>query len=203
MVDLFIGKEATYLIFHTDSVQEMGGTVWFGLADATDLWQPVDAGYAATLKMLVAKTHQEWLDDDSYADRWFNNVQPYSATERRVLITHWVGNAWKMLNQPKYDKLRNACWTATGCLLTADGSDDHLVKPEGLPEFQVPPPTSQIHDAEPKSNIYEVSPFDGETESEMDMLVGFDPDDEIDIEETDEIDIENNFGIIDQILLKQ
>ena len=87
--------------------------------------------------------------------------------------------------------------------LTADGSDDHLVKPEGLPEFQVPPPTSQIHDAEPKSNIYEVSPFDGETESEMDMLVGFDPDDEIDIEETDEIDIENNFGIIDQILLKQ
>ena len=86
-----------------------------------------------------------------------------------------------MLNQPKYDKLRNACWTATGCLLTADGSDDHLVKPEGLPEFQVPPPTSQIHDAEPKSNIYEVSPFDGETESEMDMLV----------------------GIIDQILLKQ
>ena len=33
--------------------------------------------------------------------------------------------------------------------------------------------------------------------------MGFDPDEGLDIEETDDIDIENNFGIIDQILLKQ
>ena len=28
----------------------------------------------------------------------------------------------------------------TGCLITVDGSDDNLIKPEGLPEYQVPPP---------------------------------------------------------------
>ena len=37
--------------------------------------------------------------------------------------------------------MRWKCWTSTGCLLTADGSDDHLVKPEGLPDYVVPPPS--------------------------------------------------------------
>ena len=27
----------------------------------------------------------------------------------------------------------------TGCSITSDGSEDHLIKPEGLPEYQVPP----------------------------------------------------------------
>ena len=29
----------------------------------------------------------------------------------------------------------------TGCLITADGSEDHPIKPEGIPEYQVPPPS--------------------------------------------------------------
>ena len=76
--------------------------VWYGVADATDLWQPVDAGYAQTLKTLVAKQHQSWLDYDDNADRWFNNEKPYTASERRILITIWVGEAWKTLGEPRY-----------------------------------------------------------------------------------------------------
>ena len=29
----------------------------------------------------------------------------------------------------------------TECLITADGSEDHLIKPEGLPEYRVPSPS--------------------------------------------------------------
>ena len=29
----------------------------------------------------------------------------------------------------------------TGCLITADGSEDEKIQPEGLPEYRVPPPS--------------------------------------------------------------
>ena len=51
-----------------DAVLSCGGTVWYGLASATDIWQLVDAGYGQLLK---GKTKQEffrWLDDDGNCD---------------------------------------------------------------------------------------------------------------------------------------
>ena len=64
---------------------------------------------------------------------WYDGKN-INAKERRILISHCAGEAWDQLCQPKYDHLRLKCWASTGCLLlTADGSDDHLVKPEGLP----------------------------------------------------------------------
>lgn len=32
-----------------ESVSKLNGVVWYGLPNATDLWQPVDAGYAQIL----------------------------------------------------------------------------------------------------------------------------------------------------------
>ena len=45
-------------------------------------------------------------------------------------------------------------WQKTGSLLTADGSDDDLVKPEGLPDYKVPPPLEylELNPAPPTSN---------------------------------------------------
>ena len=129
-------------------VNELSGVVWFGLPNATDLWQPVDAGYAQVLKSLIGIEHRDWLDDEDNADRWFCNSTPFSAKERRILISHWAGNAWEKLCEPKYDRLRMKCWVNTGCLITADGSDDNKIKPEGLPDYVVPPPS--ILDASPQ-----------------------------------------------------
>jgi len=123
------------------AVSDQNGLVWYGLPDGIDLWQPVDAGYAQVLKSLISKEHQDWLDRDDNADRWFQNDNPYSAKERRILITNWAGEAWKRLSRPEYDHLRKSCWVKTGCMLTSDGSEDDLVKPEGLNDYKVPPPT--------------------------------------------------------------
>ena len=60
--------------------------------------------------------------------------------ERRILITHWVGEAYKKLAGSEYDNLRLRVWQKTGCLMTADGSEDGLIKPEGLKSYIVPPP---------------------------------------------------------------
>lgn len=122
------------------SVSNKSGLVWFGLPNGTDLWQPVDAGFAQILKQLIGTEQRDWLDCDENADRWFCHENPFSAKERRVLITWWVGKAWEKLNSDKYDKLRMSCWQKTGCLITANGDDDALIKPEGLPDYIVPPP---------------------------------------------------------------
>ena len=36
-----------------NSIKDLGGITWFGVPNATKMWQPVDGGYAAILKTLI------------------------------------------------------------------------------------------------------------------------------------------------------
>ena len=154
------------------------------MADATDLWQPVDAGYAQTLKQLIAIEHREWLDDGDNADKWFNHTST---------------------NTSKYDRLRLKCWEATGALMTADGSEDDKIKPEGLPNYQVMPPLILDPTSEKaRSNILDIDPFAEETEepevtglfAEEDELVEEGEEEDVDIEE------EGCFDFIDRLVFQ-
>jgi len=44
------------------------------------------------------------------------------------------------LTSVEYDHLRLRVWQKTGCLITADGSGEQLINPEGLKNYVVPPP---------------------------------------------------------------
>ena len=157
------------------SVADIGGVCWYGLPGATDIWQPVDAGYAELLKVKVRQAHYKWLDSDENADKWYGEDKKFTASERRILITHWVGDAYRALIEEKYDDFRRKIFIKTGCLLTADGSGDDLVDPEGLPNYKVPPPS-----------IIEPSPQ--RAESSVAEGVAKEKDDEcfVDIEDDDE-----------------
>ena len=85
------------------------GIVWYGLPNAADLWQPVDAGYAKMLKTLMEQELHKWLDDKEHADRWYGNEEPYSAKERAILITHWAGEEYTKLCGNEYDDFRKGC----------------------------------------------------------------------------------------------
>ena len=61
----------------------------------------------------------------------------------------WGGEAWKKLISGQYDDTRK-CWERTGCLMTADGSEDSKIAPEGLHNYKVPPP---IEYTEPTINL--------------------------------------------------
>ena len=123
-----------------DAVVSSSGVVTYGLAGATDLWQPVDAGVAQIVKQSTVASHRDWLDRDDNADRWYGNEKPYTASERRVLLTNWVGDAWNaMISDPKYLEIIRNAFVRTGCLLTANGEEDDFVRPEGLPNYKVPP----------------------------------------------------------------
>ena len=120
-----------------EAVSENDGVPWYGLANATDIWQPVDA---ELLKVCIKQECFNWLDGSDNADRWYG-VTYFSASEKRILVTRWVGNAYRSLIDADWDNLRYRLFQKTCCLLTADGTDDYLVRPEGIPNCEIPPPS--------------------------------------------------------------
>ena len=70
-----------------ESVSSINGLLRNGLPDDIALWQPFDAGYAACLKSLIAIKHRKWLDIENNTKRWFGNEDPYTAKDRRILLT--------------------------------------------------------------------------------------------------------------------
>ena len=58
------------------SVSNQKGITWFGVPGATDIWQPVDGGYAATLKALINQQFFDWLDDDENIEKWYGEKMP-------------------------------------------------------------------------------------------------------------------------------
>lgn len=123
------------------AVRDINGIVYYGPSGATDLWQPVDAAYGSTLKKLITQEQDQWLELEDNIDKWLGNSEkPLTASDRRILISEWVGNANKKMQDKTYDKFRWRCFEKTGCLITADGSDDSKISPEGLSDYKVPPP---------------------------------------------------------------
>ena len=116
-----------------------------------------------------------------------------------MLITWWVGEAWEKLQRPEYDKLRMSCWQKTGCLMTADGTDDHLIKPEGIPNYSVPRPLLlDPGDKLPASN----NPPPDVREASDEIVQTLEDETEL-LDESEEIDEDkkNIFEILDTLLL--
>jgi len=59
---------------------------------------------------------------------------------RRILVTKWIGEAWeRYTTDPTYEDTIFKCFQRTGCLLTADGSDDNEVRPmQGMTDYVLP-----------------------------------------------------------------
>ena len=81
-----------------------------------------------------------WLDDDENTMKWYGEDSPINASEKQILVTHQVSNTYRQLASSKYDSFRWQMLEKTGCLVTADGSEDKKIQPEGLSNYTVPPP---------------------------------------------------------------
>ena len=56
-----------------------------------------------------------------------------------LMALQFVGRAWAEIHEnPAYAGMHANAWVKTGCLLTADGSDDDKVSPQGFPKYVVP-----------------------------------------------------------------
>ena len=73
--------------------------VRFGVAGATHLWQPVDAGVGAEYKRRIGKYYREWLlstEADQYMEKGTIDLPM-----RRLLLTRWVHRAWAELEETR------------------------------------------------------------------------------------------------------
>ena len=73
---------------------------------------------------------EEWLEEDENLDMWHDSL---SAKQRRILMTQWTGKAWRKLSSDKM--FAKKLFIKTGCLMTADGSDDDMITPQGLEPY--------------------------------------------------------------------
>ena len=90
---------------------------------------------------MVRTVQDEWLEDDSNIDLWLGNSdQKLDVKQRRILITHWVGEAYNRLSGEQYASSRWRCFEKTGWVITANGSEDEKIQPEGLHGYTLPPP---------------------------------------------------------------
>ena len=70
-----------------NSIKDLGGIRWFDLPNATEIWQPVHGGYAATLKTLINQEFFKRLHDEDNVEKWYDAESHIRASEKRILIT--------------------------------------------------------------------------------------------------------------------
>ena len=129
-------------------VQQNKGMAWFGIPNGTHFWQPVDAGPGKVFKSRIKQEQNIWLELDENIEIWLGNDEcKLSAKDRRILITGWVGNAYRKASKDeKFQSMLYRSFEKTGCLITADGSEDEKIQPEGMPGYIVHPPVDVSND---------------------------------------------------------
>ena len=94
----------------------------------TDQVQPIDRGLGRQVKIYLGQLMDEWLDDDENLAKWEENK--LTASDRRILLANWY---YKATMRALEGDAKVKYFQHAGALLTADGTDDDLIKLEGAP----------------------------------------------------------------------
>ena len=117
--------------FHQLCREEANTIVYMLPPNQTDKVQPIDQGEGFMMKKKIGLYLDEWLEDEENFDKWHRTI---SAKERRILMTKFVGQAWEELSED-YSEMRRKFFQKIGCLMTADGTDDDKIQPEGFVNY--------------------------------------------------------------------
>mmetsp|Transcript_35205 Transcript_35205/g.86357 ORF Transcript_35205/g.86357 Transcript_35205/m.86357 type:complete len:924 (-) Transcript_35205:243-3014(-) len=109
--------------------KRMNTLPWFLVKDGTELVQPIDQGFGREIKREMDTLTLEWLEDDDNLALWESG---FSASDVRVMLTQWVGEAYRRVLQ---DDTVWKYFQRTGCLMTLDGSGDAGIKLQGVEEY--------------------------------------------------------------------
>lgn len=117
--------------FHDACRSELNAIVYLLPENHTDKIQPIDAGFGKMFKTKMGEEMDKWLESEDNLEQWHDKL---SARQRRILMTKWAGAAWRKLieDQDFITKL----FQKTGCLITMDGTEDNMVRPQGLEDYE-------------------------------------------------------------------
>ena len=108
--------------------EECNTLLWLLPPKCTDEVQLVDAGYGKLFKVYVGKALDAWLLNGDNVEKGESNK--LTASDRRILITQWTGEAAKHIDRDI--RYRRRLFEKTGLAMTADGSDDNLINLQGV-----------------------------------------------------------------------
>ena len=118
------------------AIHEAGCVPFYGEANGTHRWQPFDSGVGVWGQKRFDNKLRRWLSVK--ANRQAYGSRKLTMQDQRLLALRWVGESCDELQSESRRHLRETAWSHTGSSLTADGSGDHLVQPEGLVSYAVP-----------------------------------------------------------------
>ena len=99
-----------------------------------------------------------------------------NASQRRVLMTKWVGEAWSKVGKMKDSIIRS--FKKCGLSVALDGSENDEVNYEGLPEYQMPSVFVQdneyVLDDDDESEKEDEDKGNAENDKEFEILFHFD-----------------------------
>ncbi|CAB1103214.1 unnamed protein product [Ectocarpus sp. CCAP 1310/34] len=108
--------------------KECNTLAWYGPSEWTDEVQPVDAGAGRFFKVEAGRQVDMWFEQSDNLERW--ETAALTASDRRVLITQWIGAAMARLNSQQAFRFR--LFEKCGMAMTVDGSGDDRITLEGL-----------------------------------------------------------------------
>ena len=158
-------------------------------------------GYVQVLDVLVNKLIKAYIAE--YEDLCIEqNLELYesgkwSVGDRRILMTHWVAQAWEKVHLEHKDAIIK-CFKSVGLSLANDGSEDHLLKIRDLPsltfgDWQTAPNGTE-------ENPLEITDEDGSTievdnDEEGLLYTAREVEEGITIREEDENDVTTDSGV--------
>ena len=132
-------------------------------AGGTGIIQPLDMSYNAPFKKKIEAAAAKHMNDN--LDDYLHGK--FTAGNRRILITHWVGDAWEELTKDPDIAVRS--FKKCGISTAADDLEDFEIHLEGLEDYEydkndVDMLVNDDEDDDPLANLSEESSIDSEDE---------------------------------------
>ena len=129
-------KKILVVFTNTCFAKKMGIKLIYTPEDTTHLCAVTDVGPGNEVKRRVVKKYSDDLESsEARLEQWKNGEVP--ASKRRILFTHWLAEAWKDYTENHQDEITLA-FKRCGQFNDIHGRENHLVKVQGCPQYEVP-----------------------------------------------------------------
>ena len=146
--------------------RQCGITPVFVPAGCTSIVQPLDVSFNAPFKKRVENAAMNHMQENM--DAYLHGK--FTAGERRILLTKWVGDAWDELAKVKEIAVRS--FKKCGISTAADGSEDDEIHLEGLDNYEITMDanTEEDENEDPFADISDVDLTEDSYNSDEDPL---------------------------------
>jgi hypothetical protein len=128
-LDVFAGQKTKEVI---TGFKALNCTTSFIPGGTTGFVQVCDTVINRSLKARIEELADQYIDENER--EWVEGK--YTVSQRRVLLTKWVGQAWEDMHVKDSDMIQKA-FVQVGLGLPVDGSQDHEIKIKDFPGVQV------------------------------------------------------------------